>query len=79
MRIRCSLTEKDSMSASALTVKHLTPGCTESWKVNAAERQAGATHHFSELITAQIQALQLCELMHAPANTHIVLTLLPID
>ncbi len=34
-----------------------------------AERQAGATHHFSELITAQIQALQLCELMHAPADT----------
>lgn len=34
------------------------------------ERQAGATHHFSELVTPQIQALQLREFMHASADTH---------
>lgn len=67
MHIRCNLTEKDSMSASASATwlhragreTHATP-----------ETQAGATHHFSELVTPQIQALQLCELMHAPADTH---------
>lgn len=27
------------------------------------------THHFSELITPQVQPFQLCELQHAPADT----------
>lgn len=26
------------------------------------------THHFSELITSQIQPLKLCELLHASVN-----------
>lgn len=46
------------------------------------ERQAGATHHFSELVTPQIQALQLHELMHASVDTHthkVLLALLTMD
>lgn len=65
MHVGCNLTEKDSMSASASALRagretHATP-----------ESQIGATHHFSELVTPQVQALQLYELMYAPADIHI--------
>lgn len=35
----------------------------------ASTRQLTDTHHFSELVTPEVQPLQLCELLHASVNT----------